>query len=288
VYQNFPQNFLRTVRRGAHTDSPAPRMDGPAPHTDGRAPLVDLATPGGTEAPGPQATESNRLLHALSPEVYDRLLPDFETIECAVGQVLWQPDTPIRSVFFPRSAVGSILTPLVRDAPVEAATVGHEGMIGIPIVLGVRTSAALAVTQIRGEALRMDSERFREHLAHENGALSTVLLRYAQALQEQTAQTVACNRRHEMEERCARWLLMTADRVGADQFLLTHEFLAAMLGVRRASVTVAAGMLQQAGLIRYSRGKITIVDRPRLEAASCECYRTVRDRYARTVGTPGM
>jgi CRP-like cAMP-binding protein len=130
----------------------------------------------------------------------------------------------------------------------------------------------------------MDAERFITQLRGGDGALFPLMLRYAQALQEQTAQSVACNRHHAIEERCARWLLMTHDRVGADQFPLTQEFLAFMLGVRRASVTVAAGMLQQAGLIRYSRGRIAVLDRAGLEAASCECYRVVQQRYEQLLG----
>jgi CRP-like cAMP-binding protein len=233
--------------------------------------------------------ERNLLLGALPAEEYERLVPEFEPFEIAVGQVLWKPDTAIRSVYFPRTAVCSLLTPLSDEAPVEAATVGLEGFVGVPVVLGVAASTALAVGQVAGEALRLDADRLRAWLRDGTApALASLLIRYAHALLEQTAQSVACNRRHEMEERCARWLLMTHDRCGADRFMLTHEFLASMLGVRRASVTVAAGMLQRAGLIRYSRGKITIVDRQGLEQASCECYRVVRERYTRTMGIPGF
>jgi CRP-like cAMP-binding protein len=231
--------------------------------------------------------ELNHLLAALPTEEYARIIGDFEPVELSARQVIWKADAPIRSVYFPRTCVCSLLTPLADEMPVESATVGKEGMVGAPVLLGVASAPAMCVAQIAGEALRVDSERVRAWMIGD-GALPGLLLRYTQALHDQTSQSVACNRRHEMEERCARWLLMTHDRVGANTFTLTHEFLAAMLGVRRASVTVAAGILQKAGLIRYSRGKITVLDRAGLEQASCECYRVVRERYERTVGFPGF
>ena len=231
------------------------------------------------EATLDRPAEANRLLSLLPADEYERLLPELEPVELALGQTLWSPRAPIRSVYFPRSCVLSLLTPLESEDPVEAATVGKEGMVGVPLVLGVRSTTIKAVCQVAGDAARIDAGRLMEVLHGGAGRLFPILLRYAQALQEQTAQSVACNRRHGIDERCARWLLMTRDRVGSDHFALTHEFLAFMLGVRRASVTVAAGMLQQAGLIKYSRGKITVVDAEGLQDASCECYRVVRKRY---------
>jgi CRP-like cAMP-binding protein len=230
-----------------------------------------------------QARERNRLLRALSPEAYAALLPHLEPVDLTTGQVLWHSDGPLHGVYFPRTAVCSLLTPLADEAPVESATIGCEGLVGIPVVLGALMTHTQGLAQIPGAAARVDAGHFREWLPSADGALP-LFLRYAQVLLEQTAQSVACNRKHEMDERCARWLLATADRVGGASFLLTHEFLAAMLGVRRASVTVAAGMLQQAGLIRYSRGRVTILDRERLEEASCECYRVVRAQHARLLG----
>ncbi|HEY0776998.1 MAG TPA: Crp/Fnr family transcriptional regulator [Gemmatirosa sp.] len=230
-----------------------------------------------------QAAEQNRLLRALPPAAYAQLAPYLESIAIKAGQVLWPADRPIHGVYFPRTAVVSLLTMLDDDAPVESATVGREGVVGVPVVHGVAETHTQALAQIDGLAARVDTDRFRAWLAAADGALP-VLLRYAQALLEQTAQSVACNRRHAMEERCARWLLATRDRVGSDQFTLTHEFLAQMLGTRRASVTVAAGMLQHAGLLRYTRGRVTILDAARLEEASCECYHIVRDQHARLLG----
>ena len=230
-----------------------------------------------------QAAERNRLLRALPPAAYDALRPHLEPLELTMGQVLWRPDGPLHAVYFPQTAVCSLLTPLSDEAAVESATVGYEGMVGVPVVLGAASTHSQALGQVAGRAARVDAGRFREWLATADGALP-LLPRYAQALVEQTAQSVACNRKHAMEERCARWLLATRERVGSDRFELTHEFLAAMLGVRRASVTVAAGMLQQAGLITYSRGRVTILDGERLEQASCECYRVVREQHERLLG----
>lgn len=159
-------------------------------------------------------------------------------------------------------------------------------MAGVPVALGVRNTTSKAICQVAGDAVRMDAGRFVEVLHGAGGTLLSLVLRYAQALQEQIAHSVACNRRHGIDERCARWLLMTRDRVESDQFVLTHEFLAFMLGVRRASVTVAAGMLQQAGLIQYSRGKITVLDAERLQEASCECYPIIRKRYDELLREP--
>jgi CRP-like cAMP-binding protein len=230
-----------------------------------------------------QADERNRLLRALPTDAYAALAPHLEPVAIGVGQLLWPTDRPIHAVYFPRTAVCSLLTPLADELPVESATVGHEGLVGVPIVLGASSTHTQAIGQVGGAAARVDALRFRDWLWSAAGALP-LFLRYTQALLDQTAQSVACNRKHEMDARCARWLLATRDRVGADGFPLTHRFLAAMLGVRRPSVTVAAGMLQQAGLVRYTRGRVTILDRERLEEASCECYRVVRDRHEQLLG----
>ncbi len=257
------------------------------------------ATPAGHPAPssdgqsrhGAHAVERNALLRALPADEYARLLPHLEPVELGHAQVLWRAEAPIHAVYFPRTAVASLLTPLADEKPVEAATVGREGVVGTAVALGARTTTVEAIAQIPGAAARLDAGRLAAWLRAPgalDGALFPLLLRYAQALQEQTAQSVACNRRHGIDERCARWLLMTHDRVGADRgvatFPLTQEFLAFMLGVRRASVTVAAGMLQQAGLIKYSRGRIAVRDRAGLEAASCECYGVVKRKYAQLLG----
>jgi CRP-like cAMP-binding protein len=236
------------------------------------------------ESPDDQSSERNLLLSLLPDSAYSSLAPHLEPTSLSARQVAWRPEGRIHAVYFPRSAVFSLLTPLQRHSPVESATVGYEGMVGVPILLGVGASHSLAVVQIHGEAARMDAERFRAWFAEQDEQTRSIFFRYSYVLLEQTAQSVACNRKHALEERCARWLLATRDRVGADEFPLTHEFLAAMLGVRRASVTVALGLLQQAGFLTYSRGRLKVLDAARLEETSCECYRVVRAEQERIMG----
>jgi CRP-like cAMP-binding protein len=231
-----------------------------------------------------QAKERNLLLSLLPEPAYSSLAPYLEPISVAARQVAWRPEARIHAVYFPRSAVFSVLTPLERHSPVESATVGYEGVVGAPVVLGVGSSHSLAVVQIDGEAARVEATRFREWFMEQDEQTQSIFLRYAYVLLEQTAQSVACNRKHSLEERCARWLLATRDRVAADEFSLTHEFLAAMLGVRRASVTVALGLLQQEGYLTYSRGRLRVLDPTGLEQTSCECYRVVRAEQERIMG----
>jgi CRP-like cAMP-binding protein len=227
--------------------------------------------------------ETNRLLRSLPSSSYERIAPDLERVELASRQKLWEPNEPIRSVYFPRTCVLSLLIQFEDESPVESATVGREGIGGVAVALGAESTRASAIAQIPGEAVRLPTAMFRTALA-EDPALLRIVLRSAHAQHEQTSQSVGCNRRHSMEQRCARWLLMTHDRVGTDHFPLTQEFMAFMLGVRRATVTVAAGMLHQAGLIHYRRGSIRIVDRERLEAAACECYRAIREVSEKLIG----
>lgn len=222
----------------------------------------------------------NRLLAGLSRELQIRLLPRMEKVSLTVRQLLFEADTPIGHVYFPLSGAMSLVMALKAGETVEIATVGNEGMVGIPVFLGSERSAMRAVCQVAGQALRMRSESFRNSLAGEPD-LANMARRYTQGLINQISQTTACNHVHSVRQRMCRWLLMTHDRVGADEFHLTQELLAQMLGVRRPSVTVAAGELQRDGLIRYQRGRIHIVARPGLEAASCECYETVRQDIER-------
>jgi CRP-like cAMP-binding protein len=260
----------------------APTEDAPRRRRRGLLSSFDVAgRTGDVDGPG---SERNLLLSLLPEDAYASLAPHFEPVTVSLRQVAWRPEARIHAVYFPRSAVFSLLTPLQRHSPVESATVGYEGMIGVPVMLGVGTSHSLAVVQINGEAARVDAVRFREWLAVQEDATKLIFLRYAYVLLEQTAQSVACNRKHALEERCARWLLATRDRVAADEFPLTHEFLAAMLGVRRASVTVALGLLQQKGYLTYSRGRLRVLDAVGLGETSCECYRVVRAEQERVMG----
>jgi CRP-like cAMP-binding protein len=226
----------------------------------------------------------NRLLASLSRDLQIRLLPRMEKVTLAVRQLLFEADAPISHVYFPLGGASSLVITLRSGETVEIATVGNEGMVGTPVFLGAERSAMRAVCQVAGQALKIRSESFRHALA-EHPDLADMLQRYTQGLINQISQTTACNHVHSVQQRMCRWLLMTHDRVGADEFHLTQEFLAQMLGVRRPSVTVAAGILQRAGLIQYQRGRIHVVDRAGLEAASCECYETVRQDIDRLLAT---
>jgi CRP-like cAMP-binding protein len=227
---------------------------------------------------------SNRLLAALPAHERDQFLVGLEPTEFTVRQPLYEPHKPIEHVYFPTGCVVSVLVLVDEDQAVEVATVGVEGMIGIPVLLGTETGPDLVFCQIPGQALRMPAGAFRE-LATGAGAIQALLQRYTFAFVRQLSQGSACNRLHPVDQRCARWLLMTHDNTGGrDEFPLTQDFLAKMLGVRRATVTEAAGRLQRAELISYHRGVIRILDRQGLEAAACQCYRIITKEYARLIG----
>ncbi|HEV8585149.1 MAG TPA: Crp/Fnr family transcriptional regulator [Methylomirabilota bacterium] len=228
-------------------------------------------------------THSNRLIAALPAAHRKRLLKALEPVSLTLRQPLYEAGDPIKFVYFPLSGVHSIVSTVADSGIVEVATVGNEGMVGIPVFLGGRSTPDEAFCHVPGSALRMRAPRFREQVRRSR-ALRAVMLRYTQAFIHQIEQHAACNRLHSVAERCASWLLMTHDRVSADEFPLTQESLAQMLGVRRATVTTAAGMLQRAGLIRYTRGRIAIVDRKKLKRASCVCYRIIRQEYRRLLG----
>jgi len=225
----------------------------------------------------------NGILSALPDGELRRLLPELTTVSLDSGQVIYEPDEPIDHVYFPVDAVISVISVLSDGSTVEVATVGNEGMAGVAAFLGATSAPHRSLSQVPGTAARLPAAVLRD-VAHRNGALADRLRRYTQALLNQIAQTAACNRMHSIEARCARWLLMMHDRAQVDHFQLTQRFLAQMLGVRRATVTVAAGRFQQAGLIRYRRGKITVLDRAGLEGVTCECYAVVRRQYERLLG----
>ena len=231
----------------------------------------------------PEVPARNRLLAALPAEEYERLLPRMETVPMSFSQSIYEPGEPIADVYFPLSGVMCLLTLLADGRAVEVATIGNEGMVGLPVFLGADTAFARAIAQVPGQAMRMAAEEFRAAISH-GGPFQALLHRYTQALLNLISQTAACNRVHSIEERCSRWLLMTHDRVESDRFLLTHEFLAQMLGVHRPRVSAVAKTLQHAGLIRYRRGNVTVLDRPGLEAASCECYGVIKAEFDRLLG----
>ena len=225
----------------------------------------------------------NRLLTALPADDLARLWPRLEAVELPLRKVLHPPGEPIEAVYFPETGWVSMLAYLESGDAAEVGLVGHEGMIGLPVLLGADSSDLEAMVQCPGTALRMDAQAFREELER-IPVLRTLLLRYALVQHEQVARTAACNGRHHTDQRLARWLLMAHDRAKGDEFPMTHEFLSMMLGVRRAGVTVAAGTLQKAGFIRYERGCIEVTDRPGLESVACECYGMVRRASDRLFG----
>ncbi len=223
-----------------------------------------------------QASIANNLLAALPRKDYQQLLTGFHQVELFYGQVLYEPKGPIEQVYFPVNCLISLLTAVDKHRTLEVGMVGNEGMVGMPLALGNNASAVRALVQGTGTALCMTAKRFLAEFKR-SLPLQRAVFRYTHFLMAQVSQTAACNRFHDTNARLARWLLMTGDRLDANEFLLTQEFLADMLGIRRVGVTKAASVLQQNGLIEYHRGHLRILDRQGLEAAACTCYRVVKD-----------
>ena len=239
-----------------------------------------MPTPDGTRDP-----RRNLILGGLPDDEYAQLSPLLEPVRLEVREVLYERGGPIEHVYLPVDCVLSVLSTAAGEPAVEVASVGYEGVSGLPVFLGIPVSPHDGLCQIAGSAVRLTTADLRAFLTGD-GSLHDLLHRYTQALMVQLSQTVACNRLHTTEERCARWLMQTRDRVGADEFQLTQQFLAQMLGVRRGTVSLTAGVLQQAGVIRYSRGRITVADVGALHDAACECYDVVQAEYARLSGAP--
>jgi CRP-like cAMP-binding protein len=221
--------------------------------------------------PAARTRTGNRLLDRLPADEYSRLLPLAETVSLRNLEQLHQQDAPLPHVYFPKSGVLSSVIALGEGGVVEAATIGNEGMVGIPALLGLDFTTAAVTAQVPGESLRIPTPSFVQALK-QSGPLDVLLRRYIAFSLRSAYQAVACNALHATEERMSRWLLTTQDRVGQREFSLTQEFLAEMLGVRRQTVQLVAGTLQTAGLITYRRGLVQVLDREGLEAASCECY----------------
>ena len=219
---------------------------------------------------------ANSLLAALPRKSYRRLLAGLAPVELVFGEVLYEAGKPIRDVYFPGRSLVSLLTLVEGHLALEVGLVGREGMVGIPVALGIDDSPVRALVQGGGPALRMSAARFRAELRN-SPPLQRALYRYVHAMMEQISQTAGCNRFHVVQTRLARWLLMTRDRMRSGEFRMTHEFLSHMLGVRRVGVTEAASALQRRKLIEYRRGSIRILDHRGLEAAACACYRGLSD-----------
>lgn len=225
----------------------------------------------------------NRLLAALPADEYARLAPHLERVTLQSKDVLFDVERPITHVYFPEALLGSVVSVMADGSAVETATVGREGMVGLPVFLGTDRTNAQALVQVPGPALRMSADALRAAVG-DSPALARGLQHYTQALFTLVAQGSACNRLHAMPERCARWLLHTQDRVGGDEFPLTHQFLSQMLGVRRATVTEAMGALQERGVVDYQMGRVRVRDRAGLEAAACECYAIIVREFDRLLG----
>jgi CRP-like cAMP-binding protein len=226
---------------------------------------------------------ANRLLALLPPVDYQRLLPRLHAVSLVPSQLIYKARSPMDYVYFPTTSMVSAMTIMDNGDAIEVATIGNEGMTGLTTFIGGETSPYELIVQVPGDALRMNADVLRQE-ASKDGALRRLLVLYNTAFSTQVSYSVACNGLHKVEQRCCRWLLMTADRVGSDQLPLTHQFLAIMLGVRRSSVTEVLKPLQDRGLLRNGRGVIHITNRPGLEALSCECYRAVGDEFARLFG----
>jgi CRP-like cAMP-binding protein len=228
----------------------------------------------------PTPPSPNKLLGALPPDTYQRLQPNLELVTLELGASVYEAGGNQPYVYFPTDAIVSLLYVMKDGASAEIAIVGNEGIVGIALFMGGETTPSRAVVQSAGHAYRLSSKRLKQEF-EQGGALQHLLLRYTQALITQMAQTAVCNRHHSVEQQLCRWLLLSVDRLPTNELTMTQELIANMLGVRREEVTEAAGKLQDAGLINYSRGRITIVDRPKLEKRVCECYAVVKKEFDR-------
>jgi CRP-like cAMP-binding protein len=224
--------------------------------------------------------ERNRLLRALPPSDQERVFPHLKLVTLPLASVLYESGDMQRYIYFPVDAIVSLLYVLKDGASAEIAVVGNDGAVGVALFMGGMTMTNRAIVASAGTAYRLSSKRIEQEFAR-HGSMLHVLLRYTQALITQMAQTAVCNRHHSVDQQLCRWLLLALDRVSSNKLTMTQELIANMLGVRREGVTEAAGRLQRAGVIEYRRGKITVIDRARLESMSCECYEVVRNETRR-------
>ncbi len=230
-----------------------------------------------------EGLHANRLLDLLPPRDYERLRPHLQPVTLEYRKSLYRARKPLGFVYFIETGVGSLVNTMAGGDAAEVGTIGNEGLVGLPLLLGDDRAPTGVYVQVPGTGLRMKATLFQKEMAR-SASMRTVMLRYVHAFFNQVAQSAACNHFHSLQQRCCRWLLMTHDRMHSDEFLLTQEFLAMMLGVQRTGVTAAAGALQRAGLIRYRRGIITILDRRGLERSSCECYGISKREFDRLLG----
>ena len=241
------------------------------------------STPSPARLAGTQQKQSpshNHLLAALPPADFERLRPYLELVPLVLGESLYEPGVKLRHVYFPTTAIVSLLYVMEDGASAEIAVVGNEGILGISLFMGGETTPSRAVVQSAGFGYRLKAQLLKDEFGR-FGPMMHLLLRYTQALITQMAQTAVCNRHHTVDQQLCRWLLLSLDRLQSNELTMTQELIANMLGVRREGVTEAAGKLQGAGLVRYRRGKITVLDRTGLEARTCECYQVVKREFDR-------
>jgi len=224
--------------------------------------------------------KKNRLLAALPEAEWQRWLPQLELVEMPLGEVLYESGGTLSHVYFPTTAIVSLLYVMENGASAEIAVVGNEGLVGVSLFMGGESTPSRAVVQSAGQGIRLEARSMKNEF-NRAGPTLHLLLRYTQALITQMAQTAVCNRHHSVDQQLCRWLLLSLDRLEGDELVMTQELIANMLGVRREGVTEAALSLQQAALIRYARGHITVLDRSGLEKRSCECYAVVKKEYDR-------
>lgn len=229
--------------------------------------------------------EKNLLLAALEPAELRRMRPHLQPMAMPLGDIVYESGRRLDHVYFPTSCIVSLLYVLESGASAEIAVVGYEGVVGVSIFMGGETTPSRAVVQSGGRAWRLPGRMVKREFTR-GGAMQHLMLRYTQSLITQMAQTAVCNRHHSVDQQLCRWLLLSIDRLPEPEIVMTQELIANMLGVRREGVTAAAGKLQKAGVISYRRGHIRVLDRPRLEAMSCECYKAVRDETARLLPQP--
>jgi len=228
----------------------------------------------------PHSPNQNHLLAALPAEEFGRLAPHLELVPLLLGESIYEPGSQLTHVYFPTTAIVSLLYVLESGASAEIAGVGNEGILGIALFMGGETTPSSAVVQTAGHAYRLQARLLKEEFGR-GGLVQRLLLRYTQALLTQMCQTTACNRHHSIEQQLCRWLLLTLDRLPSNELVVTQELVASALGVRRESITEAAGKLQRAGLIRYRRGHLAVLERSGLEAGACECYAVVKKEIGR-------
>lgn len=228
----------------------------------------------------PHSPNQNHLLAALPTGEFERVAPHLELVPMPLGEMLYEPGGQLQHAYFPTTAIVSLQYVMESGASAETAGVGNEGVVGISLFMGGDTTSSSAVVQTAGHAYRLNRHLLKQEFDRA-GLMQRLLLRYTQGLLTQVTQTAACNRHHSIEQRLCRWLLLTLDRVPSPEFIVTHEMVASMLGVRREGITEAAGKLQHAGFIRYRRGHITVLDRSGLEARACECYAVVKKELSR-------